>query len=52
MYSLKKFMKKFIQMFPMTFQSLMGQGKSMCDVPTGTTQGWACPSKNFIFLTT
>jgi hypothetical protein len=27
----------------MIFQTLMGLGKSKCDVPGGTTQGWACP---------
>jgi hypothetical protein len=32
----------FIEMFLMIFQSLMGLGKSKCDVPNGTTQGWAC----------
>jgi len=26
----------------MIFQSSMGQGKSKCDVPNGTTQGWVC----------
>jgi hypothetical protein len=26
-------------MFPMIFQSLMGLGKSRCNVPSGTTQG-------------
>ncbi len=31
-------------MFPMIFQSLMGSKKSRCDVPSGTTQGWACPN--------
>ncbi len=33
----------FIEMFLMIFQSLMGLGKSRCDVLSGTTQGWACP---------
>jgi len=28
----------FIKMFPMIFQSLMGLGKSRCDIPSGTTQ--------------
>jgi hypothetical protein len=36
-------MKMLICVFPMIFQSLMGQGKSKYDVPSGTTQGWACP---------
>ncbi len=27
----------------MIFQSLISLGKSTCDVPNGTTQGWACP---------
>ncbi len=31
-------------MFPMIFQSLMGLGKSRCDVPIGTTQRWVCPN--------
>jgi hypothetical protein len=26
----------------MIFQSLMGLGKSRCDVLSGTTQGWVC----------
>jgi hypothetical protein len=26
----------------MIFQSLMGLGKSRCDVLNGTTQGWTC----------
>jgi hypothetical protein len=43
MYSLKKVMKFFIEVFPMIFQSSMGIGKSRCDVPNGTTQRWACP---------
>jgi hypothetical protein len=38
----KKFMKMFISMFPMIFQSSMGPRKSRCDIPNGTTQGWAC----------
>jgi hypothetical protein len=43
MYSKNK-MKMFIQMFPMNFQSLMGLGKSRCDVLNGSTQGWVCPN--------
>jgi len=35
----KKIMKKFIEVFNMIFQSLMGPRKSRCDVPSGTTQG-------------
>jgi hypothetical protein len=35
-------------MFPMIFQSLMGLGKSRCNVLNGTTQGWACPTLLFI----
>ncbi len=27
----------------MIFQSLMGLEKPRCDVPSGITQGWACP---------
>jgi hypothetical protein len=27
----------------MIFQSLMGPRRSRCDIPSGTTQGWACP---------
>jgi hypothetical protein len=27
----------------MIFQSSMDLGKSKCDVPSGTTQGWDCP---------
>ncbi len=27
----------------MIFQSSMDVGKSRCDIPSGTTQGWACP---------
>jgi hypothetical protein len=27
----------------MIFQSSMALGKSKCDIPSGTTQGWACP---------
>ncbi len=30
-------------MFLMIFQSSMGQGKSRCGVPNGTTQGHDCP---------
>jgi len=26
--------------FPMIFHNWMGQGKSKCDIPNGTTQGW------------
>jgi hypothetical protein len=33
-----------IYVFLMIFQSLMGLEKSKCDVSSGTTQGWACPS--------
>jgi len=44
MYSLKKIMKIFIQMFPKKFQSSMGLGKSRCDILSDTTQGWACPT--------
>ncbi len=29
-------------MFPMIFQSLMGLGKSQCDIPSGTTHGQDC----------
>ncbi len=29
-------------MFPMFFQSSMGPRKSSCDIPSDTTQGWAC----------
>jgi hypothetical protein len=29
-------------MFHMIFQSSMGLEKSRCDIPSGTTQGWAC----------
>jgi hypothetical protein len=39
MYLLKKKYEKFIEMFNMIFQSLMRPRKSMCDVPSGTTQG-------------
>ncbi len=28
----------------MIFQNSMGPRKSNCDVPSGTTQGWVCPS--------
>jgi hypothetical protein len=35
----KQFMKMFIYVFPMIFQSLMGPIKSKCDIPNGTTQG-------------
>jgi hypothetical protein len=43
MYSLKKFMKIFIQVFPMILQGSMGLKKSRCDVPSVITQGWVCP---------
>jgi len=46
----KKCMKIFIYVFPMIFQSLMGLGKSKCDIPNGTTQGLASPNGIF-FLT-
>jgi hypothetical protein len=36
-------MKKFIYMFLMIFQSLMGLGKWRCDILNGITQGWVCP---------
>jgi hypothetical protein len=29
-------------MFPVIFQSSIGIGKSRCDIPSGTTQEWAC----------
>jgi len=35
--------EKFMKMFPMIFQISMGPRKSRCGVPSGTTQGWACP---------
>jgi len=35
-------MKIFILMFPMIFKSLMSLGKSLCNIPSGTTQGWVC----------
>ncbi len=43
---LKKIQKMFILVFFLIFQSSMGQGKSRCDVPSGTTQAWACPIFN------
>ncbi len=45
-------MKTFIYVFPMIFKSLMGARKSRCDVPSGTTQGWACPDcpPNYNFI--
>jgi hypothetical protein len=33
----------------MIFQSLMGPGKSRCDVPSGTTQGQKAPL-TYIFI--
>jgi len=33
-------------MFFMIFQIPMGQGKSRCDVFSGTIQGWVCPLNN------
>jgi hypothetical protein len=30
----------------MIFQIPMGLGKSKCDVPNGTIQGWVCPLNN------
>jgi len=30
----------------MIFQILMGLGKSRCDVPSGTIQGWVCVLNN------
>jgi hypothetical protein len=35
MYSLKIYMKFFIEVFPMIFQNLMGPRKSRCNVPSG-----------------
>jgi hypothetical protein len=44
-------MKILILMFPMTFQSSMGPGKSKCDIPSDTTQGNSYPkSKIFTFV--
>ncbi len=34
----------------MTFQNLMGLGKSRCDGPNSTTQRWACPSLIILFF--
>jgi hypothetical protein len=34
----------------MIFQSLMGWGKSRCDILSGTIQGQGCPNKNGIKL--
>jgi hypothetical protein len=42
MYPSKTFMKIFIYVFLMIFQSSMGPRKSKCDVPNGTTQRWVC----------
>jgi hypothetical protein len=30
----------------MIFQNSMGPRKSKCDIPNGTTQGWACIYKD------
>ncbi len=37
------FMKMYIQMFLMIFQSSMGPRKSKSDIPSGSTQKWGCP---------
>ncbi len=37
------YLKMFVEMFLMIFQSLMGLGKSRCDIPSGTTQGQDYP---------
>jgi hypothetical protein len=42
MYSLKNYENIYLSV-SMIFQSLMGPRKSMCDVPNGTIQEWACP---------
>jgi hypothetical protein len=44
MYSLKKIMKIFIQVFPMIFQSSMGPRNQGVMVPNGTTQGSFYPT--------
>jgi hypothetical protein len=38
----KKNWKCSFKCFPWFCQSLLGPKKSKCDVPSGTTQGWAC----------
>jgi hypothetical protein len=49
MYSFKKIMKIFIQVFPMDFQSLMGLRNKGVIVPSGSTQGNSYSSPKFKF---
>jgi hypothetical protein len=39
----------FIYVFSMIFESFIDLGKSRCDIPNGTTQGWACQAFHINF---
>jgi hypothetical protein len=48
MNSLEKYMKIFIEIFPMIVLSSKGVVKSRCDESSGTTQGWVCPFRKIV----